>query len=64
VVSAGKSVERFARNELLGDLLFEFDAMGAVFGHGFHPWKPGSSGQFQTCKMSTVRGALQGDVKN
>ena len=32
--------------------------MGAVFGHGFHPWKPGSSGQFQTCNLSTARGAI------
>jgi hypothetical protein len=28
-------VERFARNERLGDLSFESDAMGTVFGHGF-----------------------------
>jgi len=27
--------ERFARNERLGDLAFELDAMGTVFGHGF-----------------------------
>jgi hypothetical protein len=33
------AMERFARNELLGDLPFEFDAMKAVFGHGFHPLK-------------------------
>jgi hypothetical protein len=32
-------VERFARKELLGDLPFEFDVMGAVLGHGFHPLK-------------------------
>ena len=32
-------MERFARNELLGDLPFEFDSMGAVLGHGFHPLK-------------------------
>jgi hypothetical protein len=38
-MSAGESVERFARNKLLGNLPFEFDAMGAVLGHGFHPLK-------------------------
>jgi hypothetical protein len=25
----------------LGDLTLEFDAVGAVLGHGFHPRKPG-----------------------
>jgi len=34
-VPAGEGVERFARNELLGDLSFELDAMGTVSGHGF-----------------------------
>jgi hypothetical protein len=34
-----RAMERFARNELLGDLPFEFDAVKAVFGHGFHPLK-------------------------
>ena len=33
------AMERFARNELLGDLPFEFDAIKAVLGHGFHPLK-------------------------
>jgi hypothetical protein len=23
------------------ELTLEFDAVGAVLGHGFHPWKPG-----------------------
>ena len=32
-------VERLARNEFLGDLPFEFDAMGTMLGHGFHPLK-------------------------
>jgi hypothetical protein len=32
-------VKRFARDKLLGDPSFEFDAMGAVSGHGFHPPK-------------------------
>jgi len=36
---SGESVKRFARNEFLGDLSFEFDAMGTVPGHGFHPLK-------------------------
>ena len=39
VVSAGKSMERLACNEVLGDLPFELDAVGAVLGHGFHPLK-------------------------
>ena len=33
------TVECLARNEVLGDLSFELDAMGAVLGHGFHPLK-------------------------
>ena len=32
-----ETVERLARNEFLGDLPFEFDAMGTMLGHGFHP---------------------------
>ena len=32
-------MECLARNEVLGDLSFELDAMGAVLGHGFHPLK-------------------------
>ena len=35
----GETVECLARNEVLGDLSFELDAMGAVLGHGFHPLK-------------------------
>ena len=35
----GETVECLARNEVLGDLSFELDAMGAVRGHGFHPLK-------------------------
>jgi hypothetical protein len=38
-MAPGESVKRFARNEFLGDLSFEFDAMGTVPGHGFHPLK-------------------------
>jgi hypothetical protein len=38
-VASGERVKRFARNEFLGDLSFEFDAMGTVPGHGFHPLK-------------------------
>ena len=33
------TVECLARNEVLGDLSFELDAMGTVLGHGFHPLK-------------------------
>jgi len=32
-------MKRLACNEVLGDLLFEFDAVGAVLGYGFHPLK-------------------------
>jgi hypothetical protein len=32
-------MKRFACNEVLGDLPFELDAVGAVLGHGFHPLK-------------------------
>ena len=39
VVAFGETVECLARNEVLGDLSFELDAMGAVLGHGFHPLK-------------------------
>src|SRR5262245_3510619 len=34
-------MQGLARNVFLGDLTLEFDAVGAVLGHGFHPWKPG-----------------------
>ena len=39
VVAFGETVECLAGNEVLGDLSFELDAMGAVPGHGFHPLK-------------------------
>jgi hypothetical protein len=32
-------MKRFARNEFLGDVSFDFDPMGTVPGHGFHPLK-------------------------
>jgi hypothetical protein len=32
-------MERLACNEVLGDLPFELDAVGAVLGHRFHPLK-------------------------
>jgi hypothetical protein len=32
-------MQRLACNEVLGDLPFELDAVGAVLGHGFHPLK-------------------------
>jgi hypothetical protein len=35
IVPAREGVQRFARNERLGDLSLELDAMGTVFGHGF-----------------------------
>lgn len=34
-------MQGLARNVFLSDLTFEYDAVGAVLGHGFHPWKPG-----------------------
>ena len=33
VVAFRETVERLARNEFLGDLPFEFDAMGTALGH-------------------------------
>jgi len=38
-MSAGESVQRFARDKFLSDLTFELDAMRLVLGHGFHPLK-------------------------
>ncbi|MGO9849557.1 MAG: hypothetical protein ACLPKT_24010 [Methylocella sp.] len=49
-------LSRLARNEVLGNLPFELDAVGAVLGDGFHPGE--SPGQFPTCNLSTTRGAL------
>jgi hypothetical protein len=39
VVAFGKTMECLAGNEVLGDLSFELDAMGAALGHGSHPLK-------------------------
>ena len=36
VVSAGESMKRLACQEVLDDLPFELDAVGAIVGHGFH----------------------------
>src|SRR5262245_9633992 len=41
VVALRQRMQGLARNVFLGDLTLEFDAVGAVLGHGFHPWKPG-----------------------
>jgi hypothetical protein len=38
-MASGESVKRFARDKFLGDLPFEFSAVGAVPGHGLHPLK-------------------------
>jgi hypothetical protein len=35
----GETVERLAGEEFLGNLPFEFDAVGTVLGHSFHPLK-------------------------
>src|SRR6516162_1428011 len=32
-------MQRLACNVFLSDLTLEFDAVGVVLGHGFHPWK-------------------------
>jgi hypothetical protein len=45
-----------ARSELLGDLSFEFDAMGRCLAMAFILRKPGSPGQFDSRKLSTDRG--------
>src|SRR5262249_52500567 len=41
VVALRQRMQGLARNVFQGDLTLEFDAVGAVLGHGFHPWKPG-----------------------
>src|SRR5262249_14156032 len=41
VVALRQRMQGLAGNVFLGDLTPEFDAVGAVLGHGFHPWKPG-----------------------
>src|SRR5499433_4190087 len=41
VVALRQRMQGLAPNVFLGDLTLEFDAVGAVLGHGFHPWKPG-----------------------
>src|SRR5499433_3404690 len=41
VVALRQRMQGLARNVFLGDLTLEFDAVGAVLSHGFHPWKPG-----------------------
>src|SRR5262249_24211152 len=41
VVALRQRMQGLARNVFLGDLTLEFDAVGVVLGHGFHPWKPG-----------------------
>ena len=38
-MSAGEGVQCLARDKFLGDLPFEFDAVGAVLGRGFDPQK-------------------------
>src|SRR5262249_22265669 len=58
VVALRQRMQGLARNVFLGDLTLEFDAVGAVLSHGFHPGSPASSGQFPTCNLSTVWGAL------
>jgi hypothetical protein len=35
----GKRVQALPGNELLRDLPLEFDAVGTLSGHGFHPLK-------------------------
>jgi hypothetical protein len=39
VSNQGETVECLASEEFLGNLPFEFDAVGTVPGHGFHPLK-------------------------
>jgi hypothetical protein len=52
-VLAGEGMEDIARNELLSDLTFEFDAMGTLFGDGFQ--RPGNLGHSQPLTCSTSR---------
>ena len=51
-------MQGLARNVFLGDLTLEFDAVGAVLGHGFHPWKPGKFRSIPNLQSSTVWGSL------
>src|SRR5262249_38032682 len=41
VVALRQRMQGLARNVFQGDLTLEFDAVGAVLGHGCHPWRPG-----------------------
>jgi hypothetical protein len=48
------------RNEVRGDLPFEFTAMGAVLGHGFHPLKPGFAHVHVVCNVIVDVGTFAG----
>src|SRR6516164_8533313 len=39
IVTLRQRMQRLACNVFLSDLTLEFDAVGVVLGHGFHPWK-------------------------
>src|SRR5262249_14533150 len=39
IVTLRQSMQSLACNVFLSDLTLEFDAVGVVLGHGFHPWK-------------------------
>jgi hypothetical protein len=63
----GETVKCLASEELLGNLPFEFDAVGTVRGHGFHSLKykiwylifrTVSDGNLHRCKWMIARSAL------
>src|SRR5262249_30504634 len=39
IVTLRQRMQSLACNVFLSDLTLEFDAVGVVLGHGFHPWK-------------------------
>src|SRR3984893_6420812 len=62
-MTSGESVKRLAGDELLRHLAVEFDAMGTVSGHGFHPPKAQPPRSIPRPHLSGLRGALHQAVK-
>ncbi|MFT3973783.1 MAG: DDE-type integrase/transposase/recombinase [Amaricoccus sp.] len=51
-------MQRLARQEFLGDLALELDAVRSVLHHGFHPSKARRTGQFTSANLSARLGIL------
>src|SRR5205823_4450722 len=64
IMPLGKRVQALPGNELLGDLPLELNAVGTLWGHGFHPLKPSSPCQITNLKLSGPRGALHTAAKS